>query len=95
MRETDSTTSFHPTIDCHKGVRIIYKHQIELVTFSDIKEFISVTTGVKGDVKLIDGNGFCVNGKSLLGAAATVEWDTLYCVSDEDIYTSIRKFCKE
>lgn len=78
-----------------KEVIIIYKHQIELVTFTDIKEFIGVTTGVKGDVKLIDGKGFCVNGKSLLGAAATIEWDTLYCVSDEDIYTSIKRFCKE
>lgn len=90
-----SIISSRLTIDCHKEVRIIYKHQIELITLSDIKEFVGITTCVKGDVKLIDGNGFCVNGKSLLGAAATVEWDTLYCVSDEDIYTTIRKFCKE
>ena len=46
-----------------------------------------------GVVKLADGNGFCVNGKSLLGALATIEWATLYCVSEDDIYFKIEKFC--
>lgn len=71
------------------------KYKIELVTHTDIVEFVRIATGAPGEVKLIDGNGFCVNGKSLLGAMATVEWKSLYCVSENDIYSSIYKFCKE
>lgn len=71
----------------------IYKYKIELVTVNDIYEFVSIAGKTQGKVSLIDGTGFCVNGKSLLGATATVEWDTLYCVSDSDIYSEIQKFC--
>ena len=52
-------------------------------------------TQVRISTRLIDGNGFCVNGKSLLGAMATVEWKSLYCESENDIYTSISKYCVE
>ena len=71
----------------------MYRNKIELVTTSDIMEFVRIATEETGDVKLIDGNGFCVNGKSLLGAMATVEWKSLYCESDNDIYAKIEKFC--
>lgn len=71
----------------------IFKHKIELVTVSDIYEFVSIASKAQGKVLLTDDTGFCVNGKSLLGATATVEWDTLYCESENDIYTSIQKFC--
>lgn len=74
---------------------IIHKHKIELITNSDIVEFVRIATEEKGYVKLVDGNGFCVNGKSLLGAMATVEWNSLYCISENDIYTSIKMFCVE
>lgn len=70
-----------------------FKHKIELVTISDVSEFVRIVSTKSCDVKLIDGNGFCVNGKSLLGASAAVEWGSLYCVSDEDIYSDIQKFC--
>lgn len=71
----------------------MYKHKIELVTTSDIVEFVRIATEETGAVKLMDGNGFCVNGKSLLGAMATVEWKSLYCESENDIYSKIEKFC--
>lgn len=71
----------------------MYRNKIELVTTGDIMEFVRIATEETGDVKLIDGNGFCVNGKSLLGAMATVEWKSLYCESDNDIYSKIEKFC--
>ncbi len=70
-----------------------FKHKIELVTISDIEEFVKIVSDKPGNVMLIDGNGFCVSGKSLLGAAAAVEWASLYCISDEDIYSDIQKFC--
>lgn len=71
----------------------MYRNKIGLVTTGDIMEFVRIATEETGDVKLIDGNGFCVNGKSLLGAMATVEWKSLYCESDNDIYSKIEKFC--
>ena len=70
-----------------------YKYKIELVTVSDIVEFVKIATAEQCDIKLVDDSGFCVNGKSLIGAMATVEWSSLHCVSDEDIYTKIKKFC--
>ena len=71
----------------------MYKHKIELVTTKDIKDFVKIAENATGEVKLIDGNGFCVNGKSLLGAMAAVEWSSLYCISENDIYLKIQKFC--
>ena len=73
----------------------MYRYKLELVTTKDIMDFVNSVTGIKGSVKLVDESGFCVNGKSLLGAMASVEWNELYCVSDEDIYARISKFCKE
>lgn len=75
------------------GVIIIYKYKIELVTNSDINEFVKIAASADGYVKLVDCNGFCVNGKSLLGAMATIEWSELYCISENDIYSNIQKFC--
>jgi len=71
----------------------MFKHKIELITTTDIMDFVNIASSVSGDVKLIDDAGFCVNGKSLLGAMASVEWKSLYCVSDEDIYMRIQKYC--
>lgn len=71
----------------------MHKYKIELVTTSDIVEFVNIATAEDGTIKLVDDSGFCVSGKSLLGAMATVEWSSLYCVSDTDIYTKIQKFC--
>ena len=71
----------------------MYINKINLVTSADMQEFVRIATAENGEVKLIDGNGFCVNGKSLLGAMATVEWKSLYCESENDIYLKIKKFC--
>lgn len=71
----------------------MFKHKIELITTTDIMDFVNTVSAVSGEVKLIDDAGFCVNGKSLLGAMASVEWKSLYCVSNEDIYTRIQKYC--
>ena len=73
----------------------MFKHKIELITTADIMDFVRIATEESGTVRLIDGNGFCVNGKSLLGAMATVEWKSLYCESENDIYTRIQKYCIE
>lgn len=69
------------------------KYKIELVTTADIRDFVKIAESIPGDVKLVDGNDFCVNGKSLLGAMAAVEWNTLYCVTEDDVYSLIEKYC--
>lgn len=73
----------------------MHKHKIELVTTMDIVDFVNIAAAQSGSVKLVDDTGFCVNGKSLLGAMATVEWGSLYCISDDDIYSKIKRFCTE
>lgn len=71
----------------------MHYYNIELTTESEMMDFVKIAAEEPGVVKLADGNGFCVNGKSLLGALATIEWATLYCVSENDIYFKIEKFC--
>ena len=71
----------------------MFKYKINLVTMSDINEFIRITSKEEGVIRLINDEGFCVNGKSLLGAIAAIEWDELYCTSVVDIYYKIEKFC--
>lgn len=72
----------------------MYKYKIELVTTTDIVNFVNIATTIEGKVKLLDDEGFCVNGKSLLGAMASVEWDSLYVESENDIYSKIEKYIK-
>ena len=71
----------------------MFRHKIELVTTADIIDFVKIATEEVGPVRLVDGTGFCVNAKSLFGAMATVEWSSLYCESENDIYSSIQKYC--
>ena len=67
----------------------MYKTKIELVGMSDINKFIAITTKLPGIIKLTDGDNYSVSAKSLLGALASMEWDELYCESENDIYTHI------
>lgn len=71
----------------------MHYYNIELTTESEMMAFVKIVADEPGVVRLADGNGCCVNGKSLLGALATIEWATLYCVSEDDIYFKIKKFC--
>lgn len=72
----------------------MHKHKIELTTMTDIVDFVQIVSKETGSVKLVDDTGFCVSGKSLLGVMATIEWKSpLYCVSEDDIYSKIQKYC--
>lgn len=70
------------------------KYRIELVTMTDCNQFVEAVSHVKGNVVLEDGRGYRVSAKSFIGALAATEWDNLYCISEEDIYTSIQKWVK-
>ena len=72
----------------------MYRYKIELVTQSDIRNFVDIASKHAGVVRLLDSTGFCVSGKSLLGAMYTIEWNDLWCESDEDMYPEIERFVK-
>ncbi len=68
------------------------RYKIRLDTMADINRFVGVATKHKGNIVLTDGHRFTVNGKSLLGAMYTFEWDEIYCESETEIYHLIKDF---
>lgn len=71
------------------------RYHIELVTLTDCNNFVEAVSKYNGRIVLENGDGYQVSAKSFLGTLAATEWDNLYCVSDEDIYTSIQKWIKD
>ena len=68
------------------------KAQIRLDTMRDVQSFVAIATKVKGNVYITDGAGLKVSAKSLLGALYALEFEALWCESEEDIYYSIEDF---
>ena len=71
------------------------KMEINLDTMSKINKFVSVCSGLDCRVDLIDGEGYCVSAKSLIGAIATMDWTNVYVVCEKDIYSHIKDFLTE
>ena len=68
------------------------RYKIRLDTMAEINRFVAVASKHKGKIVLTDGDDFMVNGKSLLGAMYTFEWDQIFCESDTEIYYLIKDF---
>ena len=68
------------------------RYKIRLDTMADINRFVGIATKHSGKISLTDGDNFTVNGKSLLGAMYTFEWDHIYCESENEIYLKIKDF---
>ena len=68
------------------------RYKIRLDTMADINRFVGIATKYTGKISLTDGDNFTVNGKSLLGAMYTFEWDQIYCQSEAEIYFKIKDF---
>lgn len=69
------------------------KVRIELNTMTDVTDFVSTVTAFPGQVYLSDGKHQQICAKSQLGAVlAKMEWDEIYCISDNDISGSIVKW---
>lgn len=68
------------------------KNKVRIDTVTDAKNFVKKTNQVDGNVVITDGNGLCVNAKSMLGALHAMEFKELWCQSDVDIYNLIRDF---
>lgn len=68
-------------------------YRINLVTTSDITEFTNVCQKLDCRVELFcKKTGYRVNGKSLLGCLAAMEFEEVYVDSDNDIYGKIEKW---
>ena len=68
------------------------RYKIRLDTMAEVNRFVGMATKYKGKITLTDGDNFSVNGKSLLGAMYTFEWDQIYCESDSEIYLLVKDF---
>ena len=68
------------------------KVKIRLDTGRDAQKFVAITTPLKGSIHITDGSGLKVSAKSLLGALYAMEFDELWCESENDIYRHIEDF---
>ena len=68
------------------------KAKIRLDTMSDVQAFVRIASLQHGNVYITDDNGLKVSAKSLLGALYALEFDELWCESDNDIYHAIENF---
>ena len=68
------------------------KAKINIDTLSKINAFVTICAKLDGKIDLVDGTGYRVSAKSLMGAVATMDWNSVYVESEKDIYTNIRGF---
>ena len=71
------------------------KVKINIDTLSKINKLVSICTELGGKIDLVDGEGYRVSAKSLIGAIATMDWNSVYVESEKDIYTHIREFVED
>ena len=68
------------------------RYRIRVDTLADVNRFVGIATKIPGKLILTDDESFTVNGKSLLGAMYTFEWDQIICEAETEIYSKIRDF---
>lgn len=66
--------------------------KINIDTMTKVRAFVNICIKLGGKIKLVDGQDYCVNAKSLLGILATADWSEVYVESEEDIYQHIQEF---
>ena len=71
------------------------KAKVNLDTMSKINAFVSICGGLDCKVDLIDGSGYRVSAKSLMGAIAATDWTEIFVISENDIYSHIKEFVEE
>ena len=71
------------------------KAKINLDTMRKINAFVSICAGLDCKVDLVDGSGYRVSAKSLIGAMATTDWTEVFVISENDIYWHIKDFVED
>lgn len=73
-------------------MEIKVKTRIRLDTMRHVQDFVNIVSNTRGNVYITDNAGLKVSAKSLLGALYAMEFDELWCESEEDIYRNIQDF---
>ena len=71
------------------------KAKVNLDTMSKINAFVAICSRLDCKVDLIDGNGYCVSAKSLLGAICTMDWNQVFIECERDIYAYVQDLLAE
>ena len=66
--------------------------KVNLDTMGKINAFVTVCSRLDCKVDLIDGNGYRVSAKSLIGAVATMDWQQVFIECERDIYAYVQDF---
>ncbi len=71
-----------------------HRYKVELVTVSDIRNFVAIAGRCEGRVMLSVSDNFCINAKSLLGVmlAKNMDWNNLVLMSENDCYEAFKQF---
>ena len=65
------------------------KVKIRLDTMADAKLLVNVAAKSEGKVMISDSAGLCVNAKSMFGALHAMEFNEIWCESEEDLYNEL------
>jgi hypothetical protein len=68
------------------------KVKVRLDTNTDAIKFSNLCLSLPGNITITDNKGLRINAKSILGMIYALEFEELWCESDEDIYTHINEF---
>jgi hypothetical protein len=70
------------------------KNRIELITLTDVKEFVDAAMSIDGDVYLVDNKRkYRVSAKSIIGVLLSQsEWASTYVESEVDCYNTFSKW---
>ena len=71
------------------------KERVNLDTMSKINTFVAICSRLDCKVDLIDGMGYRVSAKSLMGAIATMDWNQVFIECEKDIYAYVQDFLAE
>ena len=68
------------------------KVKIRLDTGNDAVQFSNVCSKLDGKITVTDNKGLRINAKSIIGMIYALEFEELWCESEEDIYMHIADF---
>jgi hypothetical protein len=72
-----------------------YLYKINLVTVSDVMEFVRIASKLEGKVYLVNGNKR-LSAKSALGVhLARMAWNEVFVESETDCFFELRKFIED
>lgn len=67
--------------------------KIRLDTMSEVNSFVTDMTKSGANVFLTDRDrNFIVSAKSMLGAVYSMEWEEIWCESDDNIFHIVNKY---